>query len=112
MHELSLIQKEVARAAQQVGKKKVRTVFFSLGKLAHGTPETIRNAFSMSVPNTPLMGAEVIVTVIEPRVKCSSCGYEFKAENTLDFHCPQCSGSSTEIVAGKECYIDRLDIEN
>jgi len=111
MHELSLVQQEVAKASKEVGSKKVHKVIFNLGKLAHGTPESIKEAFSLAVPNTPLFGAEVVVNVIEPKVKCSSCGYEFNSDREIALACFKCKSTSTQVVSGKECCIDHLEFD-
>ena len=109
MHELSLIQQEVQRVSKEAGEKKVHKIFFNLGKLSHGTPESIKEAFSLVVHNTPLFGAEVIVNVIEPKIKCASCGHDFTEDKKIYFKCPKCYSSSIEIVSGKECSIDHLE---
>ena len=111
MHELSLVQQEVAKASKKIKEKKVHKIFFSLGKLAHGTPESIKEAFSLAVSDTPLFGAEVVVNVIEPKVKCSSCGYEFASDREITLACPKCRSTSTEVVSGKECCIDHLEFD-
>jgi len=109
MHELSLIRQEIERFVREASLKKVKKIYFNLGRLAHGTPESIKQAFSLATVDTPLFGAEVIVNIIEPKIRCSRCGYDFLEDKKFIFKCPKCYSTSIDVVAGKECSIDHLE---
>ncbi len=109
MHEFSLVKKEVDRLRDKVKGKKVSKVIFFLGRLAHGTPESIKNAFKLATDNTPLSGADLKVVSIEPKVKCSSCENIFVIEGDINLSCPKCGSKSNELISGEECYIDSVE---
>ena len=112
MHEFSLVKQEVQRIMKQIGSKKVGKITFLLGKLAHGTPESIKKAFEVATQDTNLSNAKVEIIVIEPKIKCSSCGNVFNTENELKLSCPKCSSFSNELISGNECYIKDIELDN
>ena len=111
MHEFSLVKKEVERLREKVNGKKVSKVVFSLGRLAHGTPSSIRDAFLVATSDTSLSGAELEVLSIDPKVKCLTCGYSYNVEGDIKLICPECGSESNELIAGKECYVDSIELE-
>ena len=110
MHEFSLVKKEVERIKDKIGPKKVAKVTFVLGKLAHGTPESIKQAFKVASIDTNLEGAKVEVIVKEPELKCLSCNNLFKVTGELKLSCPKCDSTSNEIVSGEECYVESIEL--
>jgi Zn finger protein HypA/HybF involved in hydrogenase expression len=73
MHEFSIVKKEVERTLLKVKDRQVSKVVFLLGRLAHGTPQSIRQAFQIACQDTSLAKAELEVITVQPRVKCSNC---------------------------------------
>ena len=112
MHEFKLVKREVERIKDKTNGKNVSKIVFALGRLAHGTPGSIREAFKVATLNTSLFNAVVEVIMIDSKVKCSSCDNIFSAEGEFNFSCPKCSSSSNELISGNECYIDRIEILN
>ncbi|MDD5005847.1 MAG: hydrogenase maturation nickel metallochaperone HypA [Candidatus Omnitrophica bacterium] len=111
MHEFSLVKKEVERIKNKIEGKKVSSAVFFLGRLAHGTPDSIREAFKIASVNTPLAHAKLEVKRINPKVKCLSCGKIFSLTREINFSCPLCNSKSNELIAGEECYIDSIEVE-
>ena len=111
MHEFSLVKKEVERAIAKLNGKKVKKVRFLLGSLAHGTPQSIREAFKIAAGGTALSNARLEVIAVEPRVKCSSCGKVFSVTEEINLSCPDCNSKSNELVSGEECYIENIEVE-
>lgn len=111
MHEFSLVKKEVERAIAKVNGKKVSKVVFVLGRLAHGTPQSIKEAFKIAAQGTALATAKLEVITVEPKVKCSKCSKVFSVDKEINLSCPECKSKSNELVAGEECYIDNIELE-
>lgn len=111
MHELSIVKKEIEKANQKANGKKVSKAVFFLGRLAHGSTDSITEAFRMASANTPLSEARLEIVHIEPRIKCSGCGMELNTLSAMDFACPQCGCTSHELIAGKECHIEHIEVE-
>jgi hydrogenase nickel incorporation protein HypA/HybF len=112
MHEYSLVKKEVNHLREKLNSKRVNRVFFSLGRLAHGTPQTIKEAFRIATIDTPLSGVKLEVLTVDPKVKCSFCGNIFGVDGEITFSCPQCGSTKNEVIAGKECHIEKVELEN
>lgn len=101
MHEYSIVKKEVERLSQRINGKKASKVVFSLGRLAHGTPDSITAAFKVATADTILSQTELQVLSIEPKVKCLSCGTSYGTERGINLSCPACGSSSNELISGQ-----------
>ena len=112
MHEFSVVKKEVDKVNQKASGKKVSKAVFFLGRLAHGSVDSITEAFRMDSVNTPLSQARLEIVNIEPRIKCSGCGIELSIENDMDFACLQCGCTSHVLFTGKECHIESIEVED
>lgn len=112
MHEFSLVRKEVELLQSKVNGKRVNKVIFCLGGLAHGTPESIAQAFKIATVDTPLSEAELQIKIIEPKLKCSSCGNVFNVDKKPVFSCLACGSNLNEIISGQECSIDSVEVED
>lgn len=112
MHEFSLVKKEVERVLPKVNGEKVSRVVFFLGRLAHGTPRSIEEAFKIAARDSVLSKAKLEVVKIEPKVKCSSCGKVFSVNEEINLSCPGCQSKTNELVCGQECYIDSIEVKN
>lgn len=112
MHEFSLVKREVEKLQKKVGNRDVKKVVFFLGRLAHGTPNSIREAFKIAVFNTPLSNTKLDVKTIEPKAKCSSCGKIFRIQKNMNFSCDRCGSKLSDLISGNECYIDKVEVEN
>ena len=112
MHEFSIVKKEVDKVNQKANGKKVSKAVFFLGRLAHGSVDSIAEAFRMASANTPLSQARLEIVHIEPRIKCSGCGVELSFASDMGFACLQCGCASHELITGKECHIESIEVED
>jgi hydrogenase nickel incorporation protein HypA/HybF len=112
MHEFSLVKKEVDRLKNKINGKKVKKIVFSLGRLSHGTPESINQAFKTATANTSLSKAEIEIVSIEPKIRCLSCGKVFQVTGDLKLNCIKCGSFSSELIEGEECYISSIEAED
>ena len=112
MHEFSLVKKEIERLKDKIEGKRVNKVVFSLGRLSHGTPQSISEAFKNIVVDSPLSNADLQVVSIEPKVKCQSCGEIYRVEGDMKLTCIQCGSGSSKVIAGDECYISSIEVED
>jgi hydrogenase nickel incorporation protein HypA/HybF len=54
-------------------------------------------------------GAKVVVTMVPSRAKCRDCHQEFELKE-FEWTCPHCGGSSLEIIAGKELFLESIEV--
>ncbi|MFC1753186.1 hydrogenase maturation nickel metallochaperone HypA [Thermoproteota archaeon] len=112
MHELSVVEKEVQKLKSKINGKTVSKVTFSLGKLAHGTPDSIRAAFELASEKCGLAKVECEIVTVDPKAKCLSCGEIVSISELVDFSCPECGSKSSELIAGQECFIDSVEVQD
>lgn len=111
MHELGIAQSIIdiaLRVVNEHGGGRIARITIQAGELRSIIKEQLQFCFEFAAKDTPLEGARLDVEVIPLVAFCGACRKEFRVEN-LDFHCPVCRGSSTEILRGKELRV--LDLE-
>ncbi len=107
MHEAGLMQqvlKTVQKSALENNIRQVTKITLSVGKLTMALPEALRFAFDALSRGTMFAGAELEIEQQEPCLKCSFCKLTFFPPE-IDFRCPACASTHTEILAGHELYI-------
>lgn len=113
MHELGLMQSvldTVQTAAEDAGAERVLKISLSVGEMTEAVAEALEFAFEALTDDTIMEGAELSITYIKPRSRCNACGNEFEHDR---FHigCPTCGSIDTELIAGKELYIDSMEVD-
>lgn len=113
MHELGImtgVVESVTEAARQAGATKVLKVSLSVGVMTEAIEDALTFAFEALSETEPLMeGAELEITMVEPRSRCAECGNVFSHDR---FHvsCPECGGFA-DLIAGKELRIDSIEVD-
>lgn len=86
------------------------------GVLSNVVPEALAMAFEIQTMDTPLAGAKLVLDEEPLRLACGACGKEFSPPSgtpgALFSQCPDCGEEiGHAILAGKELYIDHLEVE-
>jgi hydrogenase nickel incorporation protein HypA/HybF len=113
MHEFSLMQsvlETVTQTAEDRGAKRVCAVRLIIGEMAEVVFDAMEFAFEALAPSTVLEGAKLEMTSVKPRSRCRACGLEFEHDR-YHWACPQCDSLACELIAGRELYIDSIEIE-
>ena len=113
MHEFTLAASIVEMAdesARQAGASRVLRVGVVAGELVQVVEEAMLFAFEVLGEGTTCEGAELELSFVRPRSRCLDCGLEF-AHDALHRRCPACDGPRTELLAGRELYIDFLEVD-
>lgn len=113
MHEMSLMQgviDTVEQAATQAGALRVTQVSLSVGEMTEAVGELLEFAFDALVEDTVIEGAELKISFIKPRSRCRDCGLEFEHDR-YTLSCPACESIHTELVAGRELFIDSIEVD-
>ena len=113
MHELSLIQSLVsivADSARQNSIARVNMVRLVVGE-AHGAlPDALGFAFQTLTSGTVCEGARLEVEGHPLVLKCKGCHREFRVKEH-GWSCPECGESKSDVIGGKELYIDYYEAE-
>jgi len=131
MHELSVTESMlgvVLRHAQANNATKVSRINMVLGDMSTVMEESVRFYFDIISKETIAEGAELNFTRFDiisketiaegaelnfTRTKlighCGVCGKEFEVVE-FDFRCPECQGTETEIISGREFQVESIEI--
>lgn len=113
MHELPVseqILSVVLEHARQAGAGRVVQVNLVIGDLTSFVDESIQFYFDFLARGTEAEGATLHIRRIPARVRCHACQAEF-APDGVDWRCPQCGGLGGEVLAGRESYIESIEVE-
>ena len=113
MHELGImtgVMDAVQGAAAQAGAVRVLRVDLSIGEMTEAIEDALRFSFEVLSEGTVVEGAELAITTIKPRSRCHDCGAEYEHDR-FHMRCPECGGSSTTLIAGRELRIDSIEVD-
>jgi hydrogenase nickel incorporation protein HypA/HybF len=113
MHEFSLMQSvlsNVESAAREAGAQKISEIRLVIGEMREVVVDAMDFAFEAMSAKTLCEGAILKITTVRPRSRCTRCGEEFEHDR-LRRSCPKCESLATELIAGKELYIDAIEVE-
>ncbi|HTX47677.1 MAG TPA: hydrogenase maturation nickel metallochaperone HypA [Solirubrobacteraceae bacterium] len=111
MHELSLSSAIVNTVAKHADGRRVTAVDLRVGRLRQVIPETLEFYFEFVARDTVCEGARLNQEVIDARLRCAPCEYEWEIEIPA-FRCPRCGGSEVSIAAGNEFEVESIEVEN
>ena len=113
MHELSITQSvlsialEKAKAAQA---SKITKINLTIGELSGIVDECVQFYFDLLSKDT--IAAEASLSFHQPptKLRCRNCATTY-SPNDLDWACPNCHEAKIEIVSGRECYVESIEVE-
>ena len=113
MHELSITQQVLDTAvakASEAGASAVKQINLVIGEMSSVVDDSVQFYFDFLSQDSIASGAQLSFQRIKTRVRCRRCGHEFNpaADN---WACPQCREFDIEIVAGKEFYLESVEVE-
>jgi hydrogenase nickel incorporation protein HypA/HybF len=104
------VLKTVELSAREAKAERVTAIRLVIGDMAEVVFDAMEFAFEALSPNSICEGAELTMKGISPRSRCSVCGEEF-THDRYHWACPACDSLATELLAGREMYIDSIEIE-
>jgi hydrogenase nickel incorporation protein HypA/HybF len=113
MHEFSLmtgVLDAVNNTAEANNATSVLEIKLVIGDMAEVVWDSMQFAFEALSPNTVSEGAALTMTAVKPRSRCAACGFEFEHDR-YHWACPKCDSLATELLAGRELYIESIEIE-
>ena len=113
MHEASIVESLLALAvenAERAQASRIVTIQVVIGELAGVVEEAMEFYFSFLSKGTMAAGATLSFKRIPAQLRCRKCNKVFTPEK-LDMHCPACGELDVDIVAGRDLFIDSLEVE-
>jgi hydrogenase nickel incorporation protein HypA/HybF len=111
MHELAITQNIVDIALKSAAESRVKGITIVLGELSGIVEDSVRFCFDVVAADTAAQGAALTFHKVPAHLRCTKCAFEFKLDNG-DWACPQCGNLGGEVMQGRECYIESIDVED
>lgn len=113
MHELSITQNMLDIALEHADKAdagKIGKINLVVGEMSGFVADSVRFYFDFLSKGTKAEGASLSFKSVTTKAKCQNCGKTFELKE-FDWTCPQCKEDSLEIVAGRELFIESIEVE-
>ena len=113
MHELSITQNILSIAlekANEVQASKVTEINLVIGELSGVVDECVEFYFGFLSKDTTAAQASLSFHQPPVQLRCRSCAAVF-SPNNLDWACPICREQKIEIISGRECYVDSIEVD-
>ncbi len=112
MHEMAVtedILRIVEAHAPADTASQVTDIHLVIGELTSFIDDSIQFYFDILSPGTVAEGAALHFRRIETRFRCRRCGHEFEPE-ARDWLCPKCHALGGDVIAGKEFYVESIEV--
>ena len=113
MHELAITQSIfdiVLEQAEKTKARKVSKVNLVIGEMTGIVSDCVQFYFDFISKETLAEGAALSFMMIPPKAQCRGCDKLFELKE-FDWTCPYCGGNSLEIIAGKELFVESIEVE-
>jgi hydrogenase nickel incorporation protein HypA/HybF len=113
MHEASITESVLSLAldkAREAGAKKVTRVNLVLGELSGVVGECLQMYFEVLAQKTPADGALLSFEMKPTTLKCRKCSKVFSPPGH-NWECPDCREADVEIISGRECYMESIEVD-
>jgi len=113
MHELSITQGILSIAvekANEVQASKVTKINLIIGELSGVVNECVEFYFDLLSKDTIAAHASLSFERTPNKLRCRSCSTVF-SPNDLDWACPNCHEAKIEIISGRECRVESIEVE-
>lgn len=113
MHELAITENALRIAlteAERHGAQRIAVIRLKVGSMTHVNPESVAFYLELLAKGTPAEGVRLETDYVPLRARCRSCAEEFDVVESR-FGCPRCGETRTEVISGRELYVDSIEIE-
>ena len=113
MHEFGVTESILDIALKEAKKaqaRKITKINLVVGELTGFMPDCIEFYFDFMSKDTIAEKANLHFESAPAQVRCRSCLTIFHPKDTL-WACPECQSQGVEIVAGRELYIESMEVE-
>ena len=113
MHELAVTE-EILRVALEHAERaqatRITDIHLVIGDLSTIVDDSVQFYFDFLSPDTIAAGAQLHFERIPARLRCRQCQHEF-APQERDYTCPECGTLGGDVIAGREFYLDSMQVE-
>jgi hydrogenase nickel incorporation protein HypA/HybF len=113
MHEYSITESILALALEKAGEakaSKITRINLVIGELSGVVGECVQFYFDFLSKDTIASGAGLSFESTPTKLRCRHCETVF-SPNNHDWCCPDCHEAGVEIISGRECYMESIEVE-
>jgi len=113
LHELSITQSILSIVLDKAGEAEARRVSrinIVTGELSGIVDDCVEFYFDFLSKDTIAAGASLSFRHPPTRLRCRRCSRVFEPED-LNWICPDCGEQAVEIISGRECYLESIEVE-
>ncbi|MGA2033304.1 MAG: hydrogenase maturation nickel metallochaperone HypA [Thermoguttaceae bacterium] len=115
MHELSIVEaliEQIRRELHRSGQSgRVVRVELAIGRLSGVHCDSIRFAFELLSPGTPVEGAQLDISEPKAVCACRACGARQEIDE-LVIQCPLCQSADISIVEGRDLLLQSIELDD
>ncbi|MBN1642983.1 MAG: hydrogenase maturation nickel metallochaperone HypA [Anaerolineae bacterium] len=112
MHELAITE-EILRIAVEhagsAGAEHITDINLVIGDLSSVVDDSVQFYFDFVSPGTRAEGAMLHFRRVAATLRCYKCGREFTPQGR-DWRCPACQALGGEVIAGREFYLESIEV--
>ena len=113
MHEFSITQNILSIAlkeAEKASATKISKINLTIGELSGIVDECVEFYFNLLSQDTMAAGARLCFYRTPTKLRCRQCATTFSPANP-DWVCPNCRERRIEIVSGRECHVESIEVD-
>ena len=113
MHELGITQSILSIALEKANEaqaRKITKINLVIGELSGIVDDCVQFYFDLLSKDTIAAEASLSFERTPNKLQCRNCATVF-SPNNLDWTCPNCHEANVEIISGRECRVDSIEVE-
>jgi hydrogenase nickel incorporation protein HypA/HybF len=113
MHEYSIVESILSLALEKASAAeaaRITRINLVVGDLSGVVSECVQFYFDFLSKGTIAGGARLAFETKSTQVRCRKCGKVFEPRGQ-DWACPDCQEPGIEIISGRECYMESIEVE-
>jgi hydrogenase nickel incorporation protein HypA/HybF len=113
VHEFSITESMLSLALEKAGEAgagRISGINLVIGEMSGIDSECVRFYFGFLSKDTIAQGAELSFETRPTTLRCRTCDTVFQPVDGA-WACPDCKEPSVEIVSGRECYMESIEVD-
>jgi len=113
VHELAITQNIldiVLKEAGAAGVDKITRVNIIIGELSGVVSDSVEFYFDFLKKDNAAEHATISFKQVPAVLKCRDCSMEFSPQET-SWICPNCQSTKMEVTAGRDCFVESIEVE-
>ena len=113
MHELAITQSILSIAvekAEEVKANKIIKINLTIGELSGIVADCVQFYFDFLSKDTIAAHANLSFDRPQIKLRCRQCGMTYEPDG-FDWICTSCHENKAEIIAGRECYVNSIEVD-